>query len=60
MDGACMELGCDCVLSELYAVATQAAELRERLKEYEDAEEMKQKISKIKKKAERRNDGRKR
>nr|DAF88433.1 MAG TPA: hypothetical protein [Siphoviridae sp. ctdHi7] len=43
MDGACMELGCDCVLSELYAVATQAAELRERLKEYEDAEEMKQK-----------------
>lgn len=40
MDGACMELGCDCVISELYAVATQAAELRERLKEYEDAEEM--------------------
>lgn len=34
MDGACME--CDCPFAILYTVATQAAELREKLKEYED------------------------
>lgn len=34
MDGACME--CDCPFAILYAVAIQAAELRARLKEYED------------------------
>lgn len=34
MEGACME--CDCPLSLLYNVATQAAETRERLKRYED------------------------
>ena len=34
MDGGCME--CDCVLAVLYAVATQAAELRAKLKRYED------------------------
>ena len=33
-DGCCME--CDCVFGILFAVATQAAELRERLKRYED------------------------
>lgn len=37
MDGTCMEMGCDCVLSVIYTVAIQAAELRERLKEYENA-----------------------
>ena len=37
MDGAC--LACDCELSVLYTVAVQAAELRARLKAYEDAEE---------------------
>lgn len=37
MDGACME--CDCPLAILYVVSIQAAELRERLKEYEDAED---------------------
>ena len=39
MEGACLE--CDneyCPLGILYAVATQAAELRARLKEYEDSE----------------------
>ena len=35
MDGACME--CDCELAILVAVATQAAELRSRLKQYEDS-----------------------
>lgn len=34
MDGACMD--CDCVLSVLYVAAIAAAELRERLKLYED------------------------
>ncbi len=37
MEGGCLE--CDCVLAVLHIVATQAAELRERLKEYEDREE---------------------
>lgn len=37
MDGACME--CDCRTSILNIVAIQAAELRARLKRYEDAEE---------------------
>lgn len=36
MEGACIE-GCDCPLAILYTVAVQAAELRERLKKYEDA-----------------------
>lgn len=36
MEGACIE-GCDCPLAILYTVAVQAAELRERLKMYEDA-----------------------
>ena len=35
-DGACFELGCECDLTPLYVAATQAAELRERLKAYED------------------------
>ncbi len=35
MEGACME--CDCELAILYTVAVQAAELRGRLKMYEDA-----------------------
>lgn len=39
MDGECME--CDCELAVLYWVAVQAAELRARLKEYEDKEETK-------------------
>ncbi len=34
MEGACVE--CDCPLAILYCVAVQAAELRGRLKEYED------------------------
>lgn len=34
MDGACMD--CDCVLSFLYVAAIEGAELRERLKRYED------------------------
>ena len=38
MNGECTELDCNCVLSEFYTVATQAAELRERLKGYEDSE----------------------
>lgn len=37
MNGNCMQ--CDCIFAILFSVATQAAELRERLKEYEDAEE---------------------
>lgn len=41
MEGACME--CDCVMAILYTVAVQAAELRERLKYYEDREEQGQK-----------------
>lgn len=36
MDGSCNE--CDCVLSILNIVSIQAAELRERLKRYEDEE----------------------
>jgi hypothetical protein len=39
MEGACFE--CDCPLAILYVIATQAAELRARLKEYEDQEEKK-------------------
>jgi len=35
MEGACME--CDCELAILYTVSVQAAELRGRLKMYEDA-----------------------
>lgn len=35
MAGACLE-GCDCPLSTLYTIAVQAAELRERLKQYEN------------------------
>ena len=37
MEGGCLE--CYCVFAVLHVVATQAAELRERLKEYEDREE---------------------
>lgn len=37
MQGACME--CDCPFAILYWVAVQAAEIRERLKYYEDREE---------------------
>lgn len=37
-DGACLE-GCDCEVAILQTVATQAAELRARLREYENAEE---------------------
>lgn len=37
IEGECME--CDCPLGILYVVATQAAELRARLKEFEDREE---------------------
>lgn len=36
MEGGCLE--CDCVFAVLHIVATQAAELRERLKFYEDRE----------------------
>lgn len=39
MEGACIE--CDCPLAILYVVATQAAELRGRLKEIEDKNEIK-------------------
>lgn len=38
-EGACLECNCDCELGILYAVATQAAELRARLKMYEDRDE---------------------
>lgn len=38
MEGVCME--CDCNLAILYWVAVQAAELRERLKMYEDGKEV--------------------
>lgn len=37
LEGACLD--CDCPLAILHVVATQAAELRARLKEYEDCEE---------------------
>ena len=37
MEGACLE--CDCEVNLLYCLAVQAAELRERLKFYEDLEE---------------------
>lgn len=37
LDGDCME--CDCVVAVLNVVAIQAAELRARLKRYEDVEE---------------------
>ena len=37
MEGACLE--CDCCVNLLYCLAVQAAELRERLKHYEDLEE---------------------
>ncbi|MBQ7900824.1 MAG: hypothetical protein IJ365_02515 [Clostridia bacterium] len=37
MEGACLE--CDCEVNLLYCLAVQAAELRERLKYYEDLEE---------------------
>ena len=36
MEGSCLE--CDCEMALLYVAAVQAAELRERLKAYEDAE----------------------
>lgn len=39
MEGACIECDCACPFGILYAVATQAAELRSRLMEYEDGEE---------------------
>ncbi len=39
MEGSCIE--CDCPLAILYVVATQAAELRGRLKEIEDKNEIK-------------------
>lgn len=42
LNGSCVDCcieGTDCPFSFLFIVATQAAELRERLKEYEDAEE---------------------
>lgn len=37
MEGACME--CECEVNLLYCLAVQAAELRERLKHYEDLKE---------------------
>lgn len=46
MNGSCAE-GCDCVLSVLYAVAVQAAELRERLKQYEDTGLMPEEVESI-------------
>lgn len=39
MEGACLECDNGCPLGILYVVATQAAELRARLKEIEDREE---------------------
>ena len=36
MDGSCFECGCECSLGILYVLAVQAAELRERLKDFED------------------------
>lgn len=38
MQGSCIE-GCDCEKAVIYALAVQAAELRERLKHYENLEE---------------------
>lgn len=46
MDGSCEE-GCDCVLSVLYTIAVQAAELRERLKQYEDTGLMPEEVESI-------------
>lgn len=46
MNGSCLE-GCDCVLSVLYTIAVQAAELRERLKQYEDTGLMPDEVEKI-------------
>ncbi len=39
MEGACLECDCDCNLQVLYVCAVQAAELRERLKYYENLNE---------------------
>ena len=39
MQGYCLESGCDCEIGILYVLAVQAAELRERLKYYENMEE---------------------
>lgn len=46
MAGSCEE-GCDCILSTLYTIAVQAAELRERLKQYEDTGLMPDEVEKI-------------
>lgn len=46
MDGSCEE-GCDCVLSVLYTIAVQAAELRERLKQYENTGLMPEEVESI-------------
>lgn len=46
MAGACLE-GCDCILSTLYTIAVQAAELRERLKQYEDTGLMPEEVESI-------------
>ena len=43
MEGACLE--CECEVNLLYCLAVQAAELRGRLKYYEDLEECKNKGS---------------
>ena len=42
MEGACLECGSDCPFGILYTTATQAAELRARLKVFEDIEDKKQ------------------
>lgn len=39
MEGACLECDCDCNLQVLYVCSVQAAELRERLKYYENLNE---------------------
>lgn len=46
MDGSCVE-DCDCVLSVLYTIAVQAAELRERLKQYENTGLMPDEVERI-------------
>ena len=46
MAGSCSD-GCACPLSTLYTIAVQAAELRERLKQYEDTGLMPDEVEKI-------------
>ena len=40
MSGVCLECGSDCPFGILYTIAVQAAELRAKLKDYEDKEEL--------------------